>query len=363
MGRRARGAGSTSSPPTASRGSSSTASSAGSLDHLPGEKTVYLRWQELEAGVADAGGRQPSAWRWSTCRATPTPTSRASMPAPSSWCARSASRSCSSGDLIQLFEACWDDEQWADAPGGGQAHRLGLRRRLAVHRRPQSKPAARCTRREVQAVIMDHFAEHGLVDRPPAHRRRRRRTAATRTTHPTPATTRLIEGGRLRADRSVGQARPAAGGLQRPDLDRLRRQRGAGEVRRRSSTIVAAAPRRGHRQGAATRSPTSKPLQGWQVDQAARDVIEEAGYGDALLPPHRPLDRPGDARQRRQHGQPGNPRGTRASCRGPASRIEPGIYLPEFGVRSEVNVFVDADRQGPRHRRRAADGGGLHSVM
>ena len=25
--------------------------------------------------------------------------------------------------------------------------------------------------------------------------------------------------------------------------------------------------------------------------------------------------------------------------------IEPGIYLPEFGVRSEVNVFVDADGQ------------------
>src|SRR5437879_4627601 len=25
---------------------------AGSLDHLPGDKTIYLRWQELEAGVA-----------------------------------------------------------------------------------------------------------------------------------------------------------------------------------------------------------------------------------------------------------------------------------------------------------------------
>jgi hypothetical protein len=25
--------------------------------------------------------------------------------------------------------------------------------------------------------------------------------------------------------------------------------------------------------------------------------------------------------------------------------IEPGIYLPEFGVRSEVNVFVDAAGQ------------------
>ena len=25
--------------------------------------------------------------------------------------------------------------------------------------------------------------------------------------------------------------------------------------------------------------------------------------------------------------------------------VEPGVYLQEFGVRSEVNVFVDAQRQ------------------
>jgi Xaa-Pro aminopeptidase len=25
--------------------------------------------------------------------------------------------------------------------------------------------------------------------------------------------------------------------------------------------------------------------------------------------------------------------------------VEPGIYLPEFGVRSEVNVFVDAQEK------------------
>jgi Xaa-Pro dipeptidase len=25
--------------------------------------------------------------------------------------------------------------------------------------------------------------------------------------------------------------------------------------------------------------------------------------------------------------------------------VEPGIYLPEFGVRSEVNVFVDTEGQ------------------
>jgi len=25
--------------------------------------------------------------------------------------------------------------------------------------------------------------------------------------------------------------------------------------------------------------------------------------------------------------------------------VEPGIYLPEFGIRSEVNVFVDAQEK------------------
>ena len=50
--RSCRGGGSTSSPRPASRGSSSTRIEPASLDQLPGTtKTVYRRWQELEAGV------------------------------------------------------------------------------------------------------------------------------------------------------------------------------------------------------------------------------------------------------------------------------------------------------------------------
>ena len=37
--------------------------------------------------------------------------------------------------------------------------------------------------------------------------------------------------------------------------------------------------------------------------------------------------------------------------------IEPGIYLPEFGVRSEVNVFVDKDGKVHVTGGHAADGG------
>ena len=61
--------------------------------------------------VRSSRGR--SASRWSTRRETATPTSAASMPGPSSWCAPSAWRSSSSGDLVQQFEATWDDEQEA----------------------------------------------------------------------------------------------------------------------------------------------------------------------------------------------------------------------------------------------------------
>jgi Xaa-Pro aminopeptidase len=34
---------------------------------------------------------------------------------------------------------------------------------------------------------------------------------------------------------------------------------------------------------------------------------------------------------------------TRAITPGVAFSIEPGIYLPEFGIRSEINVYMGAD--------------------
>ena len=82
------------------------------LDGLPGEKAIYLRWQDLEAGVATLAARQSREWRWSTRLGSPTPMSRASTPARSSWFAACGVDVVSSGDLIQRFEATWDDDQW-----------------------------------------------------------------------------------------------------------------------------------------------------------------------------------------------------------------------------------------------------------
>jgi Xaa-Pro aminopeptidase len=87
-----------------------------------------------------------------------------------------------------------------------------------------------------------------------------------------------------------------------------------------------------------------EPLLGWQVDQAARQVIEQSGYGKFFC------HRTGHSIGQETHGNGANMDGleTREDRRvlpRTCFSIEPGIYLPEFGVRSEVNIFVDADQK------------------
>jgi Xaa-Pro dipeptidase len=82
-----------------------------------------------------------------------------------------------------------------------------------------------------------------------------------------------------------------------------------------------------------------KPLQGWQVDKAARGVIEKAGYGKYFF--HRTGHSIGEA----VHGNGANmdgleTRDVRHLIPGTCNSIEPGIYLKEFGIRTELNVYV-----------------------
>src|SRR5207249_9915725 len=80
-----------------------------------------------------------------------------------------------------------------------------------------------------------------------------------------------------------------------------------------------------------------KPLQGWQVDKAARGVVEKAGYGKYFI--HRTGHNIGTT----VHGNGVNMDGlethdSRRLIPGTCNSIEPGIYLTEFGMRSEVYV-------------------------
>jgi Xaa-Pro dipeptidase len=78
---------------------------------------------------------------------------------------------------------------------------------------------------------------------------------------------------------------------------------------------------------------------GWEVDKAARDVIEAAGCGQYLN------NRVGHSIGTEVHGNGPNmdnfeSRDERELIPNICFSIEPGIYLPEFGLRSEINLLV-----------------------
>jgi Xaa-Pro dipeptidase len=80
---------------------------------------------------------------------------------------------------------------------------------------------------------------------------------------------------------------------------------------------------------------------GWQVDRATRGHIQKAGYGNYFI------HRTGHSIGTDVHSNGANMddleiHDERQILPNSCFSIEPGIYLPEFGVRSEVNVLVRA---------------------
>jgi Xaa-Pro dipeptidase len=83
-----------------------------------------------------------------------------------------------------------------------------------------------------------------------------------------------------------------------------------------------------------------KPVRGFEVDDAAREVIVKAGYGERFI------HRTGHSIGTSDHGQGANmdnleTHDTRQLLPMTGFSIEPGIYLTDdFGVRSEINVAL-----------------------
>lgn len=82
-----------------------------------------------------------------------------------------------------------------------------------------------------------------------------------------------------------------------------------------------------------------KPTFGWEADQAARNYIAERGYSEYFL------HRTGHSIGQEVHGNGAHldnleTRDLRKLIPETGFSIEPGIYLSEFGVRSEIDVYI-----------------------
>jgi Xaa-Pro aminopeptidase len=82
-----------------------------------------------------------------------------------------------------------------------------------------------------------------------------------------------------------------------------------------------------------------RPVRGWEVDDAARDYIDAKGFGRQFT--HRTGHNLGyEVHGNGAHLDHLETIDDRRLIPGTAFTIEPGVYLPEFGIRSEINLYV-----------------------
>jgi len=84
---------------------------------------------------------------------------------------------------------------------------------------------------------------------------------------------------------------------------------------------------------------SGRRVEGWEVDRAARKLVTERGFGAYFT------HRLGHSLGREAHGRAANlddyeTHDTRALIPGLGLTVEPGLYFDDFGVRSEINVYL-----------------------
>jgi Xaa-Pro dipeptidase len=306
------------------------------LAHLPGESLRYLRWQEFEAGLRTlVGSAQTVAMEYSPRNGNPYVSK---VDAGTAELVQSfGCRLVSSGDLIQQFEATWTAEQWQQHQRAGQVTDSAFRRVWEFLAESLHSPSG-TTERAVQQLILDHFREHHVVT---GHAPIVAVNAHSGDPHYETGETPIRNGDWVLVDLWGKLNEPFA------VYSDLTRVAFLGEVvpehHQKVFSIVAAA-RDAAIDGLRKSIPRGDAVCGWQVDDWCRSVIEQAGYGPAFV------HRTGHSIGQETHGNGANidhleTREERRLLPATCFSIEPGIYLPEFGVRSEVNVFIDWQRQ------------------
>jgi Xaa-Pro aminopeptidase len=307
----------------------------GALDALPGRLQVYLPWQQLHELLRGVlAGAKKVAMQYSPKNNIPYV---ARVDAGTIDLIRSFGvEVVSSADLVSEFEATVSDRQL-------HSHRVAADRLGQIVQEAfgeltiRVNRGQRTTELDIQKYLVDQFAASGLeADHPPivaidAH-------SADPHYAPTSATASEFKPGQFvlidawckvsGVDTVYADITWTAWlGNDIPDRQRqvfrvVRDARDAA-VKYMEETLAA-----------------ERPLLGCDIDDACRKVIVDAGFGDKFI------HRTGHSLHTSVHGNGANldnleSRDDRRLLPRTLVTIEPGIYLPgEFGVRSEINVYV-----------------------
>lgn len=307
------------------------------LDHLPGQARIYAGRSALEEGLrALLDGTRRVAMEYSPGNAIPY-ISRVDA-GTIELVRQSGADVVSSGDLVQRFDGLWDEQ-------GLASHREASERLYRVKDRAFEEIERRLadgvptTEYDIQQQMVAWFAEEGLVAGSPPNVSAQEHAGdphylPTRSRHRAIGPNELVLidlWGKLKAPRSVyaditwvaftGPTPPAP----------ISRAFGTiVEARDAAVAFVQDAARAG------------RPVRGFELDRVARSIIEQAGYGAAIL------HRTGHSLGEEVHGTGAHlddyeTHDERHLMPGSVFTIEPGVYFSDFGVRTEINVAWGPD--------------------
>jgi Xaa-Pro aminopeptidase len=309
---------------------------AHNLESLPGRQERYSSWREQREGLSRLlHGKQRVAMQYSPLNNIPYV---GLVDAGTVELVKSCGvEVVSSADLVQQFEACWTEEQWQSHLAAGQKVHQAVRTAF-VTIRDAVRVGKQISEYDVQQEMVRLFEANGLIaDEPPCVAV----NAHSANPHYSPsqdASLPIQAGDFVLLDVWAKQKKPGAVyfditwtgyvGEAVPErytkvFDIVR------EARDAAVTLVQKSLQAG------------RLLYGYQVDDAAREVITRHGYGTFFI------HRTGHSIGEDVHGNGANmdnfeTHDERRIIARTCFSIEPGIYLHEFGVRSEVNVFTGA---------------------
>lgn len=307
------------------------------LDGLPGEKTAYSGWSEQVSALRELlAGCRRVAMQYSPLCAIPY---IAMVDAGTVELVRGTGvEVASSAELIQHFEARWTPEALASHLEAGR--RVDRVRRAAFQMiGERTRNGAGLEEYTVRQFVRDEFQKAGLVT-PDGPIVGVNANAANPHYEPTPEVSKEIRRGDfVLLDMWAKLDQPGSvyyditwtgfcGDL--PTDEMLRVFEIVRDARDRAVARVTEAVKAG------------QPLRGFEVDDAARGHIASMGYGEYFT------HRTGHSIGQEVHGNGANmdnleTHDERRIVPWTCFSIEPGIYLRDFGVRSEVNVFVGED--------------------
>ena len=315
------------------------------LDALPGEKAVYAGRRQLEAALTTLlKGVSRVAMEYSPDCEIPY-LSRVDAGTAETIRGRGI-EIVSSGDLVQQFEASWDQAQLTSHRAASAAlYRIKDR---AFETASASLAAGRrLNEYELQQHMVGWFAEEGLIsDSPPvvavgANAGNPHYLPTAETTKPIVADEVLLLDlwGKLRHPGAVFADITWVGMTARTvPAEPAKAFRAVVEAREAAVSLVEESAR------------TGGDLRGWQVDRAARTVLEQAGFAEYIL--HRTGHSLGESvHGNGVHMDDYETHDDRRVLPGAGFTIEPGLYFETFGVRTEINMFRgehEAMVTGPR---------------